>query len=193
MNNLNQEEIRNVMIPLAAAKPDIYKKGLIMGLISAYLMLLISYFTSGFLTNYILIEIGILSIILLIGSKIYDYIYRCYYEDIIDNSMTGVVIGFSNKLLILSGEEVLKEFDTDEITVRKVGTSERESFFANCTTILECKKNGEIIGMVGVDRLEEFEGLTLTADNSRANEDIQVIYDEDPDEDFDEGDDLNEE
>lgn len=185
MNNLRHEEIRNVMIPLAAAKPDIYKKGLIIGLISAYFMLLISYFTSGFLTNYMLVEICILSIILFVISKIYDYIYRCYYENIIDDSMTGVVIGFSNKLLILSGEEVLKEFDADEITVRNVKTSEKEAFFANCTTILECKKNGEIIGMVGVDKLEEFEGLTLVADNSRANEDIQVIYDDDdPDIDF---------
>jgi hypothetical protein len=185
MNNLNQEEIRNVMIPLAAARPSIYKKGLIIGLICAYLMLLISYFTSGALLEYMFVEIGIISVILFISSKIYDYIYRCHYEDIIDNSMTGVIIGFSNKLLILSGEEVLKEFDTDEITVRNVKTSEKEAFYANCTTILECKKNGEIIGMVGVDRLKEFEGLTLTADNSRADEDIQVIYDEDPD-DFDE-------
>lgn len=188
MNNLNQEEIRNVMIPLAAAKPSIYKKSLILGLIVMYFMVLLSYLTQGFLTQYLLVEIGIISVLLFIGSHIYDYIYRCNYEDLIDNSMTGVVIGFSNKLLIISGEEVLKEFDTDEISIRSVNNSETESFFSKYTSIIECKKNGEIIGLIGIDKIVEFEGVTLVADNSRANEDLEILYDEDSDE----GDDLDE-
>lgn len=186
----NSAEIRNVMIPLAVAKPDMYKKNVILGLIILYIMLIFTFLTKGIFVEYIYLEILFIWVLMFIGSKLYDVIYKRRYEDLIDDSMTGVVIGFSNKLLILSGDEVLKEFDADEITVRDVKTSETETFFANCTTILECKKNGEIIGMVGVDKIEEFEGLTLIADNSRIDEDLEVIYDED---DYDEGDDLDEE
>lgn len=194
MNKINQDDFRNVIIPLATAKPDIHKKGLLIGLLSLYCMLLISYFTDGILTEYIVVEIGIMVFIMFIISVIYDYIYRCIYEQLIDNSQTGVVIGFSNKLLVLSGVEVLKEFETDEIAIREVKSSEMEAFFPKYTSVVECKKDGEVIGLIGIDKIPELEGVILVPNENRVSEDLEIIYDEEDNfENYEDDDDFNDE
>lgn len=188
--DLNDTEIRNTMLPLAVTKPDLYRKLVIVGLIVFYLMAVISYFSDGFLTNYIYLELVLIAILMIVVSKIYDSMYINTVEEIIDSELAGVVIGFSNKLLILTGEEVMDEIDTDEIKIRGVSDEEEETFFSKYTTVLDCFKNGELVGRVGVDRIAHLEGLTLKADMSRASEDLVVVYDDDDLDDLDDDDDL---
>lgn len=183
--NLNDTEIRNTMLPLAVTKPDLYRKLLIVGAIVFYLMVVISYFSNGFLTNYIYLELVLIAVLIALVSKIYDNLYINTVEEIIDSELAGVVIGFSNKLLILTGEEVMDEIETDEIKIRGVSDDEEETFFSKYTSVLECFKNGELVGKVGVDKIAHLEGVVLKADMSRANEDLVVEYD---DEDSDDGD-----
>ncbi len=181
-NELNTVEIRNTVLPLAVTKPNLYSKLFVVGSVVFYLMLVNSFLTNGFLTNYIYLEITLIGILLFLVSKIYDTLYLNTVGDIIDTESAGVVIGFSNKLLILTGEEVVEEIETDEIKIRSVNDSEDETFFSKYTSVLDCFKDGELVGSVGVDRLEHLEGAILTADMSRANEDMVVIYDDEDDE-----------
>jgi hypothetical protein len=146
-----------------------------------HLKLNVNYFSNGFLTNYIYLELGLIAVLIAIVSNIYDKLYINTVEEIIDAELAGVVIGFSNKLLILTGEEVMDEIETDEIKIRSVSDDEEETFFSKYTTVLECFKNGELVGRVGVDRIAHLEGTTLKADMSRANEDMVVMYDDDDD------------
>lgn len=192
-NNLNDTEIRNTMLPLAVTKPDLYRKLLIVGAIVFYLMLVISYFSNGFLTNYIYLELVLIAVLTALVSKIYDNLYINTVEEIIDSELAGVVIGFSNKLLILTGEEVMDEIETDEIKIRGVSDDEEETFFSKYTSVLECFKNGELVGKVGVDKIAHLEGVVLKADMSRANEDLVVEYDDDDSEDGDMIEDISEE
>lgn len=178
-NDLNDTEIRNTVLPLAVTKPDLYRKLIIIGLVVFYLMVVISYFSEGFLTNYIYLELVLIAALMAVVSKIYDALYINTVEEIIDSELAGVVIGFSNKLLILTGEEVMDEIETDEIKIRGVEDDEEETFFSKYTSVLECFKNGELVGKVGVDRIPHLEGVVLKADMSRANEDLTVIYEED--------------
>lgn len=182
-DELNETEIRNTMLPLAVTKPDLYRKLVIVGLIAFYLMVVISYFSGGFLTNYIYLELVLIAILMAGISKAYDMLYINTVEEIIDSELAGVVIGFSNKLLILTGEEVMDEIETDEIKIRSVSDEEEETFFSKYTSVLDCFKNGELVGRIGVDRIAHLEGLTLKADMSRANEDLVIVYDEDEDSD----------
>ena len=182
-DNLNDTEIRNTMLPLAVTKPDLYRKLLIVGAVVFYLMVVISYFSNGFLTNYIYLELVLIAILTAVVSKIYDNLYINTVEEIIDSELAGVVIGFSNKLLILTGEEVMDEIETDEIKIRGVSDDEEETFFSKYTSVLECFKNGELVGKVGVDKIAHLEGVVLKADMSRANEDLVVEYDDDDDSD----------
>ena len=177
----NDSNIRNIRLPLAATKPDIYKKLIIVGLITFYAMAVMSYLSKGFLTQYIYLEMGIIVLLLFVFSELYDYFYRNTIEEIIDSEETSVVIGFSNKLLILSGEEVLDEVIADEIKIRQANEEEDNTFFSKYTTVLDCFKDGELITKVGIGRIVDFEGLTLKADMSRANEDMQIIYDDNDD------------
>ncbi len=192
-NNLNDTEIRNTMLPLAVTKPDLYRKLLIVGAIVFYLMVVISYFSNGFLTNYIYLELVLIAVLTALVSKIYDNLYINTVEEIIDSELAGVVIGFSNKLLILTGEEVMDEIETDEIKIRGVSDDEEETFFSKYTSVLECFKNGELVGKVGVDKIAHLEGVVLKADMSRANEDLVVEYDDDDSEDGDMIEDISEE
>ena len=187
-NNLDDTEIRNTMLPLAVTKPDLYRKLIVVGLVVFYLMAVISYFSDGFLTNYIYLQLGLIAILMCIVSKIYDSLYINTVEEIIDSELAGVVIGFSNKLLILTGENVMDEIETDEIKIRGVSDDEEETFFSKYTSVLECFKNGELVGKVGVDKIAHLEGTTLKADMSRVDEDL-VIIEEDEDEDDEMGDD----
>ena len=175
---INEDEVRNVLFPLAVARPSILKKIIIVGSIVLYIMLVISFFTSGFLTNYAFIELGLILLLLYVVSTLYDYFYRCNFEDRIDEHMLGVVVGFSNKVFILADDRVVDECETDEVRIRKVSEEEFDTFFPNYTSVLECYKEG--------NKVEELEGLVLNPNMSRADEDIQVIYD---DEDFDDEDD----
>lgn len=192
-NNLDDTEIRNTMLPLAVTKPDLYRKLLIVGAIVFYLMVVISYFSNGFLTNYIYLELVLIAVLTALVSKIYDNLYINTVEEIIDSELAGVVIGFSNKLLILTGEEVMDEIETDEIKIRGVSDDEEETFFSKYTSVLECFKNGELVGKVGVDKIAHLEGVVLKADMSRANEDLVVEYDDDDSEDGDMIEDISEE
>ena len=177
--DLNEVEIRNTMLPLAVTKPDLYRKLLIVGAIVFYLMVVISYFSNGFLTNYIYLELVLIAGLIAIVSNIYDRLYINTVEEIIDSELAGVVIGFSNKLLILTGEEVMDEIETDEIKIRSVSDDEEETFFSKYTTVLDCFKNGELVGRVGVDKIAHLEGTTLKADMSRVDEDLVIMYDDD--------------
>lgn len=179
-DNLDDIEIRNTMLPLAVTKPDLYRKLIVVGLVVFYLMAVISYFSDGFLTNYIYLQLGLIAILMCIVSKIYDSLYINTVEEIIDSELAGVVIGFSNKLLILTGENVMDEIETDEIKIRGVTDDEEETFFSKYTSVLECFKNGELVGKVGVDKIAHLEGTTLKADMSRVDEDL-VVIDEDDD------------
>ena len=192
-DNLNDTEIRNTMLPLAVTKPDLYRKLLIVGAVVFYLMVVISYFSNGFLTNYIYLELVLIAILTAVVSKIYDNLYINTVEEIIDSELAGVVIGFSNKLLILTGEEVMDEIETDEIKIRGVSDDEEETFYSKYTSVLECFKNGELVGKVGVDKIAHLEGVVLKADMSRANEDLVVEYDDDDSDDGDMMEDISEE
>ena len=183
-NNVQDNEIRNVRFPLAVTKPDLYKKLVITGVIVFYIMCVFSYFTDGFLTNYLFLELMVIAMLLGIVSKIYDFVYRCTVENIIDEQLTGVVIGFSNKLLILQNDVVIDEVLTDEIKIRSVSDDEEATFFSKYTTVLDCFKDGELVTKVGIGKAVDIEGLTLKADMSRADEDIKVIYDDEDDDDF---------
>lgn len=183
---INEDEVRNVLFPLAVARPSILKKIIIVGSIVLYIMLVISFFTSGFLTNYAFIELGLILLLLYVVSTLYDYFYRCNFEDRIDEHMLGVVVGFSNKVFILADDRVVDECETDEVRIRKVSEEEFDTFFPNYTSVLECYKEGKLVTRVCIDKVEELEGLVLNPNMSRADEDIQVIYD---DEDFDDEDD----
>lgn len=183
-NNLDDTEIRNTMLPLAVTKPDLYRKLIVVGLVVFYLMAVISYFSDGFLTNYIYLQLGLIAILMCIVSKIYDSLYINTVEEIIDSELAGVVIGFSNKLLILTGENVMDEIETDEIKIRGVSDDEEETFFSKYTSVLECFKNGELVGKVGVDKIAHLEGTTLKADMSRVDEDLVIIEEEDEDDEI---------
>lgn len=182
---INEDEVRNVLFPLAVARPSILKKVVIVGSIVLYIMLVISFFTSGFLTNYAFIELGLILLLLYGVSTLYDYFYRCNFEDRIDEHMLGVVVGFSNKVFILADDRVVDECDTDEVRIRKVSEEEYDTFFPNYTSVLECYRDGRLVTRVCIDKVEELEGLVLNPNMSRADEDIKVIYD---DEDFDDDD-----
>ena len=93
-------------------------------------MAVMSYLSKGFLTQYIYLEMGIIVLLLFVFSELYDYFYRNTIEEIIDSEETSVVIGFSNKLLILSGEEVLDEVIADEIKIRQANEEEDNTFFS---------------------------------------------------------------
>ena len=140
-NNVQDNEIRNVRFPLAVTKPDLYKKLVITGVIVFYIMCVFSYFTDGFLTNYLFLELMVIAMLLGIVSKIYDFVYRCTVENIIDEQLTGVVIGFSNKLLILQNDVVIDEVLTDEIKIRSVSDDEEETFFSKYTFKLIRRSN----------------------------------------------------
>lgn len=183
---INEDEVRNVLFPLAVARPSILKKIIIVGSIVLYIMLVISFFTSGFLTNYAFIELGLILLLLYVVSTLYDYFYRCNFEDRIDEHMLGVVVGFSNKVFILADDRVVDECETDEVRIRRVSEEEFDTFFPNYTSVLECYKEGKLVTRVCIDKVEELEGIVLNPNMSRADEDIQVIYD---DEDFDDEDD----
>lgn len=186
-NKLDDTEIRNTMLPLAVTKPDLYRKLIVVGLVVFYLMAVISYFSDGFLTNYIYLQLGLIAILMCIVSKIYDSLYINTVEEIIDSELAGVVIGFSNKLLILTGENVMDEIETDEIKIRGVSDDEEETFFSKYTSVLECFKNGELVGKVGVDKIAHLEGTTLKADMSRVDEDLVIIEEDEDDEMGDDG------
>ena len=193
MEKLSPNELRNVMIPLAVAKPNLYKKLGVIGLITFYIMLVISFLSSGFLTNYIYIEISLIVLLLIILSHFYDNIYRTLYMSAIEEGDIGVVIGYSNKLVILAGDDVVDIYETDKIKIRQVTNEESDTFYQKYSSIIECFKNNEKIGQICVAKVGNFDGLTLTADMSRANEDIEIVYDDeddfdDSDEDFEDDD-----
>ena len=185
---INEDEIRNVLFPLAVARPSILKKVVIVGSIVLYIMMVISFFTSGFLTNYSFIELGLILLLLYAVSTLYDYFYRCNFEDRIDEHMLGVVVGFSNKVFILADDRVVDECETDEVRIRKVSEEEFDTFFPNYTSVLECYREGKLVTRVCIDKVEELEGIVLSPNMSRADEDIKVIYDDDEDFDDDDGD-----
>ena len=187
-NEINDSNIRNIRLPLAATKPDIYKKLIIVGLVTFYMMSALSYLTNGFLTHYIYLELAIIVVFLFLFSNIYDYLYRNTVEEIIDSELTSVIIGFSNKVLILSGEDVLDEVEADEIKIRQVNDEEEETFYSKYTTVLDCFKDGELVTKVGIGKIVDYEGLTLKADMSRADEDLQIVYDDEIDPDSDDWD-----
>ena len=190
MEKLSPNELRNVMIPLAVAKPNLYKKLGVIGLITFYIMLVISFLSSGFLTNYIYIEISLIVLLLIILSHFYDNIYRTLYMSAIEEGDIGVVIGYSNKLVILAGDDVVDIYETDKIKIRQVTNEESDTFYQKYSSIIECFKNNEKIGQICVAKVGNFDGLTLTADMSRANEDIEIVYDDE--DDFDDSDDSDE-
>ena len=185
--DLNEVEIRNTMLPLAVTKPDLYKKLLVVGVVVFYIMMVISYFSDGFLTNYIFLQLSLIILLILGVSNIYDKMYINTVEEIIDSEDAGVVIGFSNKLLILTGDEVMDEIETDEIKIRSVRDEEEETFFSKYTSVIDCFKNGELVGSVGVDKIAHMEGTVLKADLSRVDEDLVIVSDDD-DYDDEEGD-----
>lgn len=192
MENLNKDDLRNVMLPMAVGKPNFNKKLLINSIITFYIMVIISYFTKGLLTQHVFVETMIAMGIFGVVYFLYDYFYIQNLEEVMDLTQTGVVIGFSNKILVLSGENVLHEVDADEIEIRNVLEEESEIFFPRYTSIIDCKKEGKTVKTIGIDKIKDYEGIVLFADKSRVNEDIEIVYDDD--EDFDEGEnDLNDE
>lgn len=184
-NKIKKDEaIRNILIPLATGKPNIYKKLFVVILSVFYIMIAISYLTHAYFVQYPWLEAGIIMILMLIVSKIYDVLYVYTLQGEIEENVDCAIIGFSNKLIIISGENVLNEYDADEIKIRPILFDEEEALFKNSTSIIECFKNGNVIGRIAVNKIKDYEGLTLKADMSRVNEDIEIIYDDDDYEDF---------
>ena len=68
-----------------------------------------------------------------------------------------------------------------------MGDDEEETFFSKYTSVLECFKNGELVGKVGVDKIAHLEGTTLKADMSRVDEDLVIIEEDEDDEMGDDG------
>ena len=184
MENLNKDDLRNVMLPMAVSKPNFYKKLLVNSLITFYVVFILSYFTKGVLTQYTFLQTFIVMGIFIAVYFIYDYFHIQNSEEIMDSTQTGVVIGFSNKILILSGENVIHELDADEIEIRNVLEGEYEVFFPKFTSIIDCKKGGKTVSAIGVDKIKDYEGVVLLADSSRANEDLEILYDDEGEEDL---------
>lgn len=180
-------EIRNILLPLATGKPNVYKKLFVIVLSVFYLMLTFSYLTDAYFMEYPWFEAGLIILCMTLISKVYDIIYVHTLSSVIRINANCAVIGFSNKLLLISGEEVMNEYEADEIKIRPVMHDEEEVLFKKYTSILECRRKGNVIGIVAVDRMKEYEGMVLKADMSRADEDMEVIYD---DEDFDDDGDI---
>lgn len=182
--NINTDSLRNVRLPIAISRPDTVKKALYVSCIVLYIMLVVFYFTEGFFIDYMYLELGLILGCLWIVSYLFDKLYYKVVRDVIIMSETSIVIGFSNKLLILQGDLLIDEYDTDEIKIREANLEEGEYFYGKFATILECMKNGEVVGKIGVGKLKEYEGSVLKPNMERADEDIEIVYD-----DEDEGDD----
>lgn len=177
-NMVTDENIRNSLLPLAVAKPKFFQKVAVLSVIALYLMMVITYLTRSFLVNYVFIEASILIILFVVLSNIYDFFYRCSMENTLDSFDIGAVIGYSNKLLILSGDVLIEQFDTDEIRIRAAKKEENEYFFAKHTSVLECYNNGKLYFTLGVDKIPEFENLILKPDYSKSDEDLKIIDDD---------------
>lgn len=189
-----EQEIRNVCIPLATSRPQTQKKLIVLTFTVLYIMMALTYLTKGFFTAYPWLEALFIIVLMVISSKIYDVFYVAAMSEYAMDNDSCIVIGFSNKLLLLMGDEVLNEYESDEIKIRAVTHDEEDTLFKNYTSIVECYKNNEIIGRIAVDKLADYEGMTLKADMSRADEDLEIVYDDydtdiefkDPDDDSDE-------
>lgn len=177
-------DLRNIGLPLACAKPNLYIKVLISGLATLLTLLLFNTIFS--------IRVGYYEIVLAILTIFFLWFYSNRFDDLHiwlkERKQLGItpcaVIGFSNKVVILAGENVLDEIETDEIEIRKLTAEEKQDYF-RYTSAVCAKKKGEILRIVYVDGISSFEGSILNANPDRVDEDIEIIYDED---DTDEGD-----
>lgn len=53
------------------------------------------------------------------------------------------------------------------------------------TSIIDCKKRVKLLSAIGVDKIKDYEGFVLLAiDKSRANEDLEIIYDDEDEDDL---------
>lgn len=172
--------LRNVGIPLALAKPNIYIKILLSGLLTLLTMVLFNtIFSIRVDYHEVVLMVLIIFFLWFYGTNLESlYVYMKEKKNI--ELKPFAIIGFSNKLLILAGENVLDEIDTDEIEIRKLTKEEREKYFWYTSAVC-AKKEGEIISVLYVDGISNYEGTILNADMNRVDEDIEVIYDEDED------------
>ncbi len=175
--NVNSEDLRNVIIPLAAGRLLGKKKSCLLGLI-VWMIAMLTVCTNTAMTVDNLIAAAIVTgCVICVAMKVSTYVYRKRIEKKLDSKDCGVVIGFSNKILLLRGIDIVGVYEPDTINVRPAHKEESEYVNIKNTTVFECLKDGVSIGTICVDRLREYEGITLVPNMSRADEDLEVICD----------------
>lgn len=175
-------EIRNIGLPLAIRKPNLYIKTLITGVVTLLTLILLNTIFEIRVSRPEIIVLVLTLFFLWFYNKKYNSIHNILQESKMVGAIPCAVIGFSNKVIILSGEDVLDEIETDEIEIRELTLEERQEHYWY-TSALNAKKNGKVIKIIYVEGIREYEGNILNANPDRANEDIEIIYDDNRDED----------
>jgi hypothetical protein len=177
---MNQErdtvEIRNVGLPLAFSKPNLYIKSLISGLATLGTLILINTIFSV-RVDFNVVVLSVLTVFFLwFYSSKYDDLYIWLKERKLFGIIPCAVIGFSNKVVILAGENVIEEIDTDEIEIRKLTAEEKQEYY-NYTSAICAKKSGQVIKTVYVEGINVYEGSILNANPDRIEDYLEIIYD----------------
>lgn len=168
------DSLRNVLIPLGVARPIKSKKYLFVTVVSILLSIPYKYLTISYI-NSVILDFMIIASIIGTVSFIYDKLYYQHYAKKFDSKNIGVVIGQSNTVLILEGQEVLEEYNCDMVIIRSADTL-KDKAFVKQSSVIECVQNNKITTQIIVDKIEEFEKCVLLPNLDRVGEDIEVIY-----------------
>ena len=174
MNNLDC--IRNILIPMGIARP--MKKNKYPFVVVTVILLSIAYkiLTIKYINSVVLdfIVIG-----LIVGgiSFIYDKLYYKHCSTKFDAMKLGVIIGHSNTVLVLEGQNVIKEYDCDMIII-KPADAVKDKIFDKYSSVIECVQNNEITAQIIIDKIEEFENRVLLPNLDRVEEDLEIIYED---------------
>lgn len=174
MNNLDC--IRNVLIPMGIGRPIRSKKYLFVTIVSILLSIAYKYLTIKYINTAILDFIVIGSIVALI-SFIYDKLYYKHCCNKFDSMKLGVLIGHSNKVLVVAGDDVIHEYDCDAVIIRPADAA-KDDTYEKYSSVIQCVKNNVITTKIIVDKIKEFENTVLFPNLDRVNEDIEVIYED---------------
>ena len=172
----NFDSVRNVLIPMGIGRPVKTKKYLFVAVASILLSIPYKYFTVKYINSAVL-DFAVIGFIISAISFIYDKLYFKHCTIKFDSKKMGVVIGHSNTVLVLEGENVLDEYDCDMVIIRPADAF-RNIAFEKSSSVIECVQNNEITAQIIVDKIEEFENVVLLPNYNRADEDIKVIYEE---------------
>ncbi len=172
----NFDSVRNVLIPLGIGRPIKSKKYLFVAIVSILLSLSYKYLTVTYV-NSVILDLLVVGMIISGVSFMYDKIHYIYHIKILDKNNVGVIIGHSNKVLVLEGQNVIKEYDCDAVIIRPADAA-KDNTYEKYSSVIQCVKNNVITTNIIVDRIKEFENTVLFPNLDRVNEDIEVIYEE---------------